>query len=95
MKSENENEHYWARFSLTFGGYGGVCCKAENRNKKKRIKRKIKSKRKKKDIRKRKAIVSEKRPYTNIHDVENIKLFLEYSILDTTLHWKSYEYIVK
>lgn len=29
----NENEH-WAWISLTFG-YGGVCCKAENRNKKK------------------------------------------------------------
>lgn len=57
----NENEH-WAWISLTFG-YGGVCCKAENRNKKKINKKKIKEEKKIYD--KRKAIVSEKRPYTN------------------------------
>lgn len=41
----NENEH-WAWISLTFG-YGGVCCKAENRNKKIKInKKKIKEEKK-------------------------------------------------
>lgn len=87
----NENEH-WAWISLTFG-YGGVCCKAENRNKNKINKKKKSNRRKRYTTKERQLWVKNGRIRMNIHDVENIKLFLEYiRVYWTTLHWKSYEY---